>query len=236
VKKQSNALLYDDLIKIMEAKHHDPFSVLGRHDCKDLVKVKLFLPYAETVHFADNGPEIPRIAGTDFFEYTAQPGELPEHYQLSWIDKEDRQHLDYDPYDFPEQLSEFDRHLFGEGKHWHIYQKMGAHLHNVDGIDGVLFTVWAPNACRVSVVGDFNRWDGRCHSLRTLGSSGIWEIFIPGLAAGCLYKFEILNRHTQEILIKTDPYAQQYEFRPKTASIVVKESAYQWRDKKWMSK
>ncbi|HBA65403.1 MAG TPA: 1,4-alpha-glucan branching enzyme, partial [Methylococcaceae bacterium] len=194
-----------------------------------------YLPYADSVRFAENGPEIPRLAETDFFEYTAQPGELPEHYRFSWIDKEGRHHIDYDPYDFPEQLPEFDRHLFGEGKHWHIYQKLGAHRYDVDGIDGVLFTVWAPNAERVSVVGDFNRWDGRCHLMRVLGNSGIWELFIPGLNAGCLYKFEILNRQSQEILIKTDPYAQQYEHRPKTASIVVNEETYQWQDAKWMT-
>lgn len=235
VKKQSNMPLCNDLCKIIEAKHHDPFSVLGRLSDNNLTKVRLYLPYADSVRFAEKGPEIPRLAKTDFFEYTAQAGELPEHYQISWIDKEGRQHTDYDPYDFPEQLPEFDRHLFGEGKHWHIYQKLGAHRYKVDGIDGVLFTVWAPSAERVSVVGDFNRWDGRCHLMRVLGNSGVWELFIPGLDAGCLYKFEILNRQSQEILIKTDPYAQQYEHRPKTASIVVKEGAYQWQDAKWMT-
>ncbi|GAB4253894.1 MAG: 1,4-alpha-glucan branching protein GlgB [Methylomicrobium sp.] len=236
MKKQSHPFLDSGSIKIIEAKHHDPFSVLGRHEIdKQHVKVKLFLPYAEFVRFAENGVEIPRISGTDFFEYTAAPGELPAHYRYEWTDKEGHRHVDYDPYDFPPQLGELDRHLFGEGKHWHIYQKLGAHLHQVDGVDGVLFAVWAPNAGRVSVVGDFNHWDGRCHPMRVLGSSGIWELFIPGLEAGCLYKYEILNRHSQEIFIKTDPYAQQYEFRPKTASIVVKEHTYEWQDQSWMN-
>ncbi len=222
VKKEENKL-DPDSIKIMEAKHHDPFSVLGRHPKNNQIQIKVYLPYAETVRFSNNGPVLNRITGTDFFEYYAKEGELPEHYQLTWIDKDGYTHENYDPYDFGTQLPEFDQHLFGEGKHWHIYQKLGGHLHSVDGIDGVLFTVWAPNAGRVSVVGDFNRWDGRCNPMRSLGGSGIWEIFIPGLKAGCLYKFEILNRNSNEILVKTDPYGQQFEFRPNTSSIVVKE-------------
>ena len=236
VKKQAEKKLDDESTKIMEAKHHDPFSVLGRHPLNDQqTKVKLYLPYAETVSFANGGPVIPRISGTDFFEYTAQQNELPEHYQLFWIDKEGYEHTNYDPYDFAPQLPEFDRHLFGEGKHWHIYQKMGAHLHTVDNIAGVLFTVWAPNAGRVSVVGDFNRWDGRCNPMRCLGGSGIWELFIPGLEAGSLYKFEIYNRHSHHVMTKTDPYGQYFEFRPKTSSIVVKENTYNWQDHQWMN-
>ena len=234
MKEQSRNMLDSESIKIIEAKHHDPFSVLGRHPHDNLIKVKVFLPYAESVSFANGGPEIPRISGTDFFEYTAQKKELPEHYQLAWIDKDGSQHINYDPYDFGVQLPEFDRHLFAEGKHWHIYQKMGAHQHTVDSIDGVLFTVWAPNAGRVSVIGDFNRWDGRCHPMRSLGGSGIWELFFPGLTAGCLYKFEILNRQSNQVLIKTDPYGQQFELRPNTSSIVVQDSTYPWRDGPWM--
>ena len=234
MKEKSRNMLDSESIKIIEAKHHDPFSVLGRHPHDNLIKVRVFLPYAESVSFANGGPGIPRISGTDFFEYTAQKKELPEHYQLAWIDKDGSQHMNYDPYDFGVQLPEFDRHLFAEGKHWHIYQKMGAHQHTVDSIDGVLFTVWAPNAGRVSVIGDFNRWDGRCHPMRSLGGSGIWELFFPGLTAGCLYKFEILNRQSNQVLIKTDPYGQQFELRPNTSSIVVQDSTYPWRDGQWM--
>jgi len=229
--------LNDDFIKISEAKHHDPFTVLGRHPDKDdpnRIQIRLYLPYAETVRFADGGADIPRIEGTDFFVYTATATALPNHYLLEWRDKDGGEHTGYDPYDFGVQLAEFDRHLFSEGKHWHIYQKLGAHLHNADGIDGVLFAVWAPNAGRVSVVGDFNRWDGRCHPMRNLGSSGIWELFIPGLSAGCLYKFEIFSRQTGQLLTKTDPYGQQFELRPQTAAIVVKENTYPWRDDDWM--
>ncbi len=230
----ANNRLDTDSIKIIEAKHHDPFSVLGRHPHGKLFKIKLYLPYAETVTFANGGPVIPRLPGTDFFEYLAQPNELPEHYQLDWVDKDGGKHSDFDPYDFGVQLPEFDRQLFAEGKHWHIYRKMGAHLHTVDKITGVLFTVWAPNAGRVSVIGDFNRWDGRCHPMRSLGGSGIWELFIPGLDAGCLYKFEILNRQSHQVLTKTDPYGRQFELRPNTSSIVVRDDTYQWQDQAWM--
>jgi 1,4-alpha-glucan branching enzyme len=234
MKKQSIDTVNSDAIKIIEAKHHDPFSVLGRHPCEDGMVVKCYLPYVESLSFADSGVAIPRIPGSDFFQYFAEADELPKHYLLSWTDKEGNTQTGYDPYDFDVQLPEFDRHLFGEGKHWHVYQKLGAHPHTVDGIDGVLFAVWAPNAGRVSVVGDFNRWDGRCNPMRNLGSSGLWELFIPSLAAGCLYKFEIMNRQSQEILVKTDPFGQQFELRPSTSSIVVAESDYAWQDDAWM--
>jgi 1,4-alpha-glucan branching enzyme len=111
---------------------------------------------------------------------------------------------------------------------------MGAHLHSVDHISGVLFAVWAPNAGRVSVIGDFNHWDGRCHPMRSLGSCGIWELFIPGLEVGCYYKFEILNRESHQVLTKTDPYGQQFELRPNTSSIVARDDTYQWQDQAWM--
>jgi len=235
VKKQSTSTLDSDSIKIIEARHHDPFSVLGRHQKNKSTQIKVYLPYAESVRLDNDGPAFQRITGTDFFEYNAESEELPKHYKLSWIDKDGYAHENYDPYDFPVQLSEFDRHLFGEGRHWHIYQKLGAHLHSADGIEGVLFAVWAPNAGRASVIGDFNLWDGRCHPMRNLGSSGIWELFIPGLTTGCLYKFEIVNRQSNEVLIKTDPYGQQFEFRPKTASIVVNEKGYAWQDHQWMN-
>ncbi|MDD2800411.1 MAG: 1,4-alpha-glucan branching protein GlgB [Methylococcales bacterium] len=259
MKKQSLSAFDADAIKIMEARHHDPFSILGRHPIsndsrhrnsndaqqaisitnrpteKNQIRVKVYLPYAEAVSFADNGPGFSRIPGSDFFEYYAEQEELPAHYKLSWQDKDGQRHEHYDPYDFPPQLPEFDQHLFGEGKHWHIYRKLGGHLHQVDGIDGVLFAVWAPNAGRVSVVGNFNRWDGRSHPMRSLGGSGIWELFIPNIGTGSLYKFEILNRASQEVLLKTDPYGQQFEFRPSTASIVVNNQAYNWQDQQWLA-
>lgn len=235
MKKQSPVTLDFDSVKIAAAQHHNPFSVLGRHPKASKIHVRLYMPYAETVHFSHNNVAILRIDGTDFFEYIAKKGELPPHYRISWFDKDGVKHEGYDPYDFGVQLPEFDLHLFGEGKHWHVYQKLGAHLHTADGIQGVLFAVWAPNAGRVSVVGDFNRWDGRCHPMRSLGGGGVWELFIPELDAGTFYKFELLNRASNEVLVKTDPYGQQFEHRPKTAAVVVGKNTYTWQDNGWMT-
>ena len=234
MKKQFPTILDFDSVKVAAAQHHNPFSVLGRHPKVNKIHVRLYLPYAESVNFTHNNVAISRIEGTDFFEYVAKKGELPPHYRISWLDKEGGCHEGYDPYDFGVQLPEFDLHLFGEGKHWHIYQKLGAHLHTADGISGVLFAVWAPNAGRVSVIGDFNRWDGRCHPMRSLGGGGVWELFIPELDAGCFYKFEILNRASGEVLVKADPYGQQFENRPKTAAMVVGKNTYNWQDSKWL--
>jgi hypothetical protein len=147
VKKQSpdtlteKSVLDSDLMKIAAAQHHNPFCILGRHPKHNKIHVRLYLPYAQAVSFTHNNIDIPRIEGSDFFEYMAKKGELPPHYAISWVDKEGEHHENYDPYDFGVQLPEFDLHLFGEGKHWHIYQKLGAHLHTADGIDGVLFAI-----------------------------------------------------------------------------------------------
>ena len=151
----SNSVAYslnDDEQKIISAKHHDPFAILGRHSEHNKTRIKVYLPYAESVTLSHDGSEFVRLTGSDFFEYNAEPSQLPVHYELTWIDKEGYTHKNYDPYDFGAQLPEFDQHLFSEGKHWHIYQKLGGHCHEVDGVDGVLFTVCAPNAVRVSIV------------------------------------------------------------------------------------
>ncbi len=226
--------LSDDLIRIAEAKHHDAFSVLGRHTNDDTTTITVYAPYAESINLGPKGPVFERIPDSDFFLYKTTEDTVPLHYQLAVTDKEGNKNLSYDPYDFGTLIAEFDQHLFASGNHWHIYRKLGAHLHTVDHINGVSFAVWAPNAQRVSVVGDFNHWDGRCTPMRALGGSGIWEIFLPGLTVSCAYKFEILNMHSQELLVKTDPYGQQFEFRPQTASIVTNANHYKWLDGSWM--
>lgn len=225
-----------DLIRISEARHHDPFSVLGKHVIGDEIVIRAYMPYAETVSIGKAGPELTRVPNTDFFEHRSETDDVSVPYLLNWQDKDGNEHQAHDPYSFGPILSDFDQYLFGEGRHWHIYRKLGSHLQTVAGIAGVYFAVWAPNAERVSVIGDFNRWDGRCHPMRNLGGSGIWEIFIPGLKAGCLYKYELLNRQSGQILVKTDPYGQQFEFRPQTATIVTVEDAYAWADGDWIDK
>ena len=233
-KPSRQKLLDSDLIKISEAKHHDPFSVLGLQNVLGEDLIRVYLPYAESVCVGDDRAKMARVPDSDFFELNLTEA-LPEHYTIHWQDKDGAQHTEIYPYSFQAILPEFDRHLFAEGQHWHIYQKLGAHLRSIDNIPGVYFAVWAPNAQRVSVVGEFNRWDGRCHPMRSLGGSGIWELFIPGLSEGCMYKFEILNRQSGQLLVKTDPYGQQFEFRPQTAAIVTDPKRYQWSDQNWIS-
>ncbi|MDO8446758.1 MAG: 1,4-alpha-glucan branching protein GlgB [Deltaproteobacteria bacterium] len=137
-------------------------------------------------------------------------------------------------YPFPQILTDFDLHLLGEGTHYKNYEKLGAHVREVKGVNGVHFAVWAPNAEAVSVIGDFNRWDGNGHKMRMLGSSGIWETFIPGLSEGEIYKFNIKSK-SGEVLEKADPYAFSSEIRPKSASIVYDIDKYTWNDAKWLS-
>ncbi|MCU7934727.1 MAG: 1,4-alpha-glucan branching protein GlgB [Candidatus Thiodiazotropha sp. (ex Dulcina madagascariensis)] len=221
------------LQRIIDARHHDPFEVLGRHVNGDVCRIRVFMPLAEKVMLQENRQELLRNDGTDFFELEIPADQVSERYLLEWQDKYGHTHQSHDPYCFPPQLPEFDIHLFSEGKHRHAYRFFGSHPHQADGIGGILFAVWAPNATRVSIVGTFNQWDGRAHPMRSRGGSGVWELFIPGLEVGALYKFEI---RTQEghISLRTDPYGNQFQCRPETAAIVVHESEYVWRDEGWM--
>ena len=228
--------LNPELQRIVEARHHDPFAVLGRHPQDKKVVVRAHLPYAKEVHIAEGNLPMERVPNTDLFEWQGKVDQVPERYRLIWRDGDHHEHISYDPYCFPPQLPDFDLYLFGEGKHWHSYRFLGAHPHEADGVAGVLFAVWAPNAERVSVVGSFNRWDGRIHPMRVRGGSGVWELFIPNLCPGDLYKFEIRNRHSGAVLLKSDPYGQHFELRPSTATIVAKPNSYAWRDDEWLNK
>ncbi len=225
--------LDEGLQKIIEARHHDPFAVLGRHPDGDKVVVRAFLPQARKVLIAEGELEMKRLEGTDLFEWRGPAGQVPERYRLIWQDAEQRDHIAHDPYCYPPQLADFDVHLFGEGRHRHAYRFLGAHVHQADGVAGVLFAVWAPNAERVSVVGDLNGWDGRCHPMRVRGG-GIWELFVPDLAPGSCYKFEIRGPHGGDIHVKSDPYGRRFELRPANASIVEPVDTYGWNDEAWI--
>ncbi|HCO00330.1 MULTISPECIES: 1,4-alpha-glucan branching protein GlgB [unclassified Methylophaga] len=225
--------LTDDQLKIIEARHHDPFAVLGRHPTKSGVYVRAFLPHTESATVGNNLP-MKRVEGTDIFEWTGRSDDLETPYQIHRTTSQNQIQSHYDPYCFPPQISDYDLYLFAEGKHWHAYRILGSHKRTVNGVQGVMFATWAPNAQRVSVVGTFNRWDGRCHPMRSRGSTGVWELFIPGLEIGELYKFEIRNYHDGSLHLKMDPYCQQAELRPGTASVIF-DSNYQWQDKEWMS-
>ena len=220
--------------KIAEARHHDPFDVLGRHPEGTQEAVYAYLPEAEAVTIADGKLPMERVPESDFFVWRGKKDSIPEHYRLSWLDKDSgTERTEYDPYCFAPQIGDMDLHLFGEGKHWHAYRFLGAHPHRAGKAEGVLFAVWAPNAERVSVVGDFNRWDGRRHPMRVRGC-GVWELFIPGVKPGALYKFEIRSRDSGMLFLKSDPYGQQFELRPSTASIVTADADYGWGDAAWM--
>ncbi len=223
-----------ELQRILDANHHDPFSVLGRHPHGDGEVIRAFMPRAKEVRIVDTKIQLERIGKTDLFQWSGKTNDLPKHYRLAWTDEQQQTHIMHDPYSFEPVLSEYDLHLFGEGKHWHAYHVLGARPLEVDGVEGVVFATWAPNAERISVVGDFNNWDGRCHPMRVRGSTGIWELFIPELSADTLYKFEIRSRIGGQILLKTDPYGRHFELRPGTASIVTADSEYQWNDEAWM--
>ena len=215
-----------ELQLILDAKHHDPFSVLGFHGGT----IRVFSPRAEKIELASDKRTFKRIEGTDIF--ILQGDKIPADYKLFITDKNGQQLTVEDPYRFPPQLGELDLHLFNEGKHHKLYQMLGANVCEVQGIHGTRFAVWAPAATRVSVVGDFNQWDGRVHAMRSCGSSGVWEIFLPHVSTGAHYKFEIRNANG-DISVKQDPYANEFEYRPATASIV-NDSKFVWQDEDWI--
>lgn len=241
--KPVTAALPSDLQRIADACHHDPFEVLGKRDLGIIngaasCIVRVFLPSVTEVkvHLGPDSYPMTRIPQSDFFELIAPSALFVERYKLSWIDRHGNQHLSYDPYSFAPLMGDLDLHLFAEGQNLSIYHHLGAHLKTLDGVEGVMFATWAPSAERVSIVGEFNEWDGRIHPMRVRGSSGVWEIFIPGVKPGCLYKFEIKNRHTKELLLKADPYGQAFEKRPATSSKVEAPTTYQWQDGAWMNR
>ncbi len=229
----------EQIDRIVWNQHHDPFEVLGPHrvevDGKTSWVVRAYLPNAEAAWVVrpEERMEYPMQAvhHPHFFEATIETPELA-NYQLR-LKEGEHERVIYDPYAFRSPLlTDFDLHLFSEGNHHRIYEKLGAHFTEIDGINGVYFAVWAPNARNVSVLGDFNYWDGRKHQMRK-GSTGVWELFIPEVAVGDSYKYEIKN-YDGHIYEKSDPYGFQQEVRPKTASIVTDLDSYQWNDADWM--
>ncbi|MBT9568640.1 MAG: 1,4-alpha-glucan branching protein GlgB [Thiobacillus sp.] len=220
--------------RVQQGTHHDPFEVLGVHAQADGSRlVRVFLPPAEAVEVA--GGRMTRVPATDCFERHVPPGEaLDPHPTLRWQDKQKGDwHTMVSPYSFAPQLGEVDLHLLGEGRHFQAWKVLGARVKTIDGIEGCFFAVWAPAVQRVSVIGDFNSWDGRRHPMRCRGTSGIWELFIPGLDAGHAYKYEILGAHGQ-LVKKTDPYARQMFMRPETTSRIPDDTAFAWNDDAWL--
>ena len=235
----------EQLQRILTAREWDPFSVLGPHreisGKPGQIRIRAFLPDAAEVACLPNSSKtkllpMTLVAPEGLFEVIVPEKKLDPTYQFRVTTTQGTTSQQYDPYAFSPVLSEFDLHLFGEGKLYKAYDKFGAHCCTHEGVQGVNFAVWAPNAKRVSVVGTFNDWDGRRHPMRTRGGVGIWELFIPGIEKGEIYKYEILPQGGASPFTKADPYATFAEYRPKTASLVYDVSQHQWKDSTWMEK
>lgn len=228
---------------IVRGEHGDPFAVLGPHEVyvtpEPGIAVRAFLPDAREATVVDADGEIKDqpmelIHPDGLFEVVVPTRDVLFPYRLRVTDRQGQGYEIEDPYRFPPTLSDYDLYLMGEGSHLRNYEKLGAHLMSLGGVPGVCFAVWAPNAKRVSVVGDFNSWDGRCHPMRNHPGNGIWDLFIPGLTENALYKFEIKSQSGEPLALKADPFAFAFEPPPRTASRVFNIDAYQWGDASWM--
>jgi 1,4-alpha-glucan branching enzyme len=241
--EQAMILSEAELAGLVQVQHRSPHQLLGMHPLGDgsgLV-ARAFLPNAASVKIVPthekNKPafKLKRLHPDGLFEGVTRAATQVYAYDLVITDKEDRVYQTRDPYSFLPTLGEADLYLFGQGNELRIYEKLGARLRTIDGVAGTSFAVWAPNAQRVSVVGSFNGWDGRCHSMRLLGVSGVWEIFIPGVGEGSMYKFE-LKDVSGALVVKTDPYGFFYETAPKNAAIVWNNQKFSWTDAPWIER
>lgn len=234
--KTLDSELTREQVRIVTARHHDPFAVLGYYQSAEQSIIRAFVPAAARVGIisAEEELSMERLGTTDLFQWQGAPDVVVPPYRLCSYDHRGAYRAWYDPYSFSPQIADFDLHLFHQGRHRHAYRFLGANARTVNGIDGMLFATWAPNAERVSVVGDFNHWDGRCHPMRCRGDSGIWELFIPGLGAGELYKYELVSRQGGNCLLRADPYGRRCQAAPETASVTTAVSSYQWRDQSWL--
>ena len=226
--------LKDDGQRLSECRHESPFSILGPQPFKDKWIIRIWMPEANEVELITQQTKI-KLQNPNhewIFEGVLEkdPG---TDYQIK-VNRGGIEHVQHDPWSFrKEWMGEIDRHLFAEGNHHHIWRKMGAHLTEINKKQGVMFCLWAPHAKSVSVIGDLNSWDGRHHPMqKRLG--GIWELFIPGLSEGDLYKYEIRTEkgHCYE---KADPYGFQHEVRPAKSSVISKIDSFQWNDQSWIS-
>jgi 1,4-alpha-glucan branching enzyme len=234
-------LTREELNSLVQVQHRSPHQLLGLHPLGNHTGLvaRAFWPGAQTVELVPvhekNQPRLTlkRIHPSGLFEGTTRQAHRVYAYDLVVRDSEGRLHQTRDPYSFLPTLGEGDLYLFNQGNERCIYDKLGAQLRVIDGVPGTSFSVWAPNAQRISVVGDFNGWDGRRHPLRLLGVSGVWEIFIPGVGEGALYKYEV-RAADGALVLKTDPYGFFFEPAPRSASIVWNNRKSLWTDDAWL--
>lgn len=235
-RKEVFAINWMEVEALANGRHNNPHHILGMHECIDDVYINVYVPGAKVVTAIDSATDkkytlvSDRVSG---FYSVVIKNKKSFDYVLN-VKFDNGEEITYiDPYIFEPVLDPIDISLFNEGEHYRIYEKMGAHVMTVDGVEGVLFSVWAPNAERVSVVGNFNNWDGRRHPMRKLDYSGIFELFIPGKYIGEIYKYEICAK-SGNVFMKSDPYAFSSEVRPANASRIV-DLSYKWKDSKWMT-
>jgi 1,4-alpha-glucan branching enzyme len=226
-----------DIGRIVARDHPEPHRYLGAHSTAGGVVVRSFKPGADRVRALPDGGEpvtLERVHDAGVFAGTLAGAELPLPYQLEVSYPGWDVVVGHDPYAFLPTVGELDLHLAGEGRHEELQHALGAHPRTIDGVAGVSFAVWAPNARSVSVVGDFNSWDGRLHPMRTLGASGIWELFVPELEEGAIYKYELRTREGA-LRLKADPVAARTEEPPRTGSVVFR-SRHAWSDGAWQER
>ena len=230
-----NWIQYDELIA---GKNNNPKKLLGLHDYYKGQVVTTYKPHAVCVKvMSSTGKNVMEMepVGEDGFFGLYLPKKVYKNYVFETTYEDGSTVTLADPYAFEPQISDMDIYLFAEGKHYEIYEKLGAHPMKLNGVEGTYFAVWAPNARRVSVVGDFNMWDGALHPMNMMGPSGIHELFIPGVKEGAVYKFQILTRF-DELIYKADPYGNCCQFRPDNASVVVDLGKHKWKDTSWIEK
>src|SRR5919197_4280059 len=229
----------DDLNSFLSGTHSDPFRILGPHRSGDDLVVRVFRPDAKKIDIVLNRPsqngtiEAEKVHRDGFFCAMVPGATRDLDYRIRVTTWQGAEQVARDAYQYGPIMGEIDLHLCGEGQHWQLYEKFGAHLRRLGDQDGAYFAVWAPNAQRVSVVGDFNGWDGRVNPMRKLVGAGVWELFIPGIGEGAHYKFEI-RTHSGRLLLKADPFAFFSQHGTSTASLVYDLSRYRWADDAWM--
>ena len=230
----------DELKSIVSARCGLPQEFLGMHKCKGGIVVRAYIVNAKSCHLVDlrksarKSAEMEKLDPSGFFELFIKGARKPFPYRFR-VERYDGEIREFaDAYSFPPSLTDEELYLFGLGDDRKVYEHLGSHLREIDGVKGTAFAVWAPTARRVSVVGDFDEWDGRYFPMRPLETSGVWEIFIPGVGEGAKYKYEILAANNDTPFLKSDPYAVRFEPPPHNSSVVCDISGYEWSDEKWI--
>lgn len=230
----------DELKSIVSARCGLPQEFLGMHKCKGGIVVRAYIVNAKSCHLIDlrksarKSAEMEKLDPSGFFELFIKGARKPFPYRFR-VERYDGEIREFaDAYSFPPSLTDEELYLFGLGDDRKVYEHLGSHLREIDGVKGTAFAVWAPTARRVSVVGDFDEWDGRYFPMRPLETSGVWEIFIPGVGEGAKYKYEILAANNDTPFLKSDPYAVRFEPPPHNSSVVCDISGYGWSDEKWI--